>query len=164
MKNKSNYLKLYTSDKEYSREYHRTYRRNQYHNNSLIRTKNRLQCQLAQIIRSYKRSNISAELNYTILDLLDHFEKQFTPEMTWQNYGTYWEIDHITQASEAKDYKELVNLFSLSNLRPLEKKLNRSRGLLKADLIRRNEEKVRNTECKNVLGGGYACAEEGSLF
>lgn len=32
---------------------------------------------------------------YTLQQLKEHLESQFTPLMSWDNYGTYWEIDHI---------------------------------------------------------------------
>lgn len=31
----------------------------------------------------------------TIQEYKLYLEKQFTPEMNWDNYGSYWEIDHI---------------------------------------------------------------------
>lgn len=68
---------------------------------------------------------------YTLQDLRQHLESQFTPLMSWDNYGSYWEIDHIIpqnlfdiQSPEDPDFKIC---WSLANLRPLEKSLNRSR-------------------------------------
>lgn len=68
---------------------------------------------------------------YTLQQLQEHIESQFTPLMSWDNYGTYWEIDHIIpqnlfniQSPEDPDFKIC---WSLANLRPLEKSLNRQR-------------------------------------
>lgn len=68
---------------------------------------------------------------YTLQELKDHLESQFTSEMSWDNYGSYWEIDHIIPqntfnitSSEDTDFKIC---WSLANLRPLTTIENRSR-------------------------------------
>lgn len=63
-------------------------------------------------------------LGYTCDELMSHLEKQFTSKMSWDNYGSYWHIDHITPKSsfnikEAGD-SEFMACWCLSNLRPLE--------------------------------------------
>lgn len=64
-------------------------------------------------------------LGYNNIDLKDHLEKQFTTEMNWQNYGTYWHIDHIIPLSWFKTEEQLIkNGWKLKNLQPLEAKLN----------------------------------------
>lgn len=70
-------------------------------------------------------------VGYTFEDLTKHLESQFTPEMNWDNFGSYWEIDHIIpqnifSISSAED-KQFKICWSLANLRPLEKSLNRQR-------------------------------------
>ena len=71
-------------------------------------------------------------VGYSVSDLLKHLEKQFTPEMTWENHGSYWSIDHITPIAafnfgrtEDIDFKKC---WSLKNLRPLEAKANKRKG------------------------------------
>ncbi len=49
-----------------------------------------------------------------------YLEKQFTPEMSWENHGNYWEIDHIIPLNQGGS-------FHYTNTRPLEKHINRSR-------------------------------------
>lgn len=74
---------------------------------------------------SKKRHSFFTFLNYSIDELMIHLEKQFTPEMSWLNYGE-WEIDHIIPSS-FYDLKNKVNIdkcWSLENLRPLNKKEN----------------------------------------
>lgn len=56
----------------------------------------------------------------SIAELRQHLEKQFTPGMSWENYGE-WHVDHIVPCcsfdlSEAKDQ---LRCFHFSNLQPL---------------------------------------------
>ena len=53
---------------------------------------------------------------------MKHLEDQFDQNMTWDNYGSYWQVDHIIPQS-VFDYKSEQHLkwcWSLENLRPLE--------------------------------------------
>jgi hypothetical protein len=64
-------------------------------------------------------------LGYTLVDLKEHLMLQFTNEMSWENYGSYWWIDKIIPRA-AYDYKnvtsnELRKCWSLKNMRPLYK-------------------------------------------
>lgn len=51
-----------------------------------------------------------------------HFERQFTPDMHWGNYGVFgWQIDHIIPCErfnlELEEHKHVC--FDLRNMRPL---------------------------------------------
>lgn len=65
---------------------------------------------------------------YTLSQLTNHLEKLFTPEMSWDNYGSYWHIDHIFPKSKfnfiCPDDEEFKKCWDLSNLQPLEKVAN----------------------------------------
>lgn len=78
-------------------------------------------------------------LNYNMVTLKEHLEKQFTSEMSWDNYGSYWELDHIIPKSQfnysSVDDKEFQLCWSLSNLRPLSKTENRQRPKKRFDII-----------------------------
>jgi hypothetical protein len=50
--------------------------------------------------------------------LISHLEKQFQPNMSWDNYGE-WEIDHIKPLANAVTEQELYNLCHYTNLQPL---------------------------------------------
>lgn len=71
-------------------------------------------------------------LAYSIGDLKQHLEKQFDENMSWENYGTYWHIDHKTPQSDLP-YSSMTDdnfkiCWSLDNLRPLEAHQNISDG------------------------------------
>jgi len=46
-------------------------------------------------------------------------ELQFTKEMTWDNYGKYWSIDHICPCDQAQNEEELIKLQNYINLMPV---------------------------------------------
>lgn len=73
-------------------------------------------------------------LPYTPAELKEHIEKQFDEHMNWNNYGSYWHLDHvIPQAALPYDSLEHPNFkkcWALNNLAPLEAKLNASKGSL----------------------------------
>lgn len=70
-------------------------------------------------------------LGYTTEQLVSHLESKFKPEMTWDNYGSYWHIDHIKPKSWFKyttiDDPGFKECWSLSNLQPLEAGVNMSK-------------------------------------
>jgi len=48
--------------------------------------------------------------------------------MTWDNYGTYWEFDHIKQLAYAKTFEDIIELNHYTNFQPLEINLNRMKN------------------------------------
>ncbi len=80
---------------------------------------------------SKKRRHWEVLVGYSVDELKTHLEKQFTSGMTWENYGTYWHIDHVIpkvvfnfETPEDIDFKKC---WALKNLRPLEAKKNLSK-------------------------------------
>jgi hypothetical protein len=69
---------------------------------------------------------------FTCSQLKKHLEKQFDKNMTWDNYGKYWHIDHKIPRSAfnfktAEDF-DFRRCWCLKNLQPLEAKANLSKG------------------------------------
>lgn len=77
-------------------------------------------------------------VNYTLEELKQHLENQFDSNMTWENYGEYWEIDHIKPVNlfnfTSPEDKEFKECWSLNNLRPLPWRENRKRPKDGSDL------------------------------
>ena len=71
-------------------------------------------------------------VDHTINDLVKHLEKQFDDKMNWDNYGSYWHIDHIKPISlfkyETAEDPEFKKCWALDNLQPLEKIANLKKG------------------------------------
>lgn len=105
------------------------------------------------LCKKFKRSLISSKTNfikefpYDIKQLRQHFESQFTPEMTWDNYGTYWEISYIIPShlfDLKHNYRDYQICWSLMNLRPLEKSINRQRPKDGSDISEELRNKILN--------------------
>lgn len=62
--------------------------------------------------------------------LQQHLQSQFTKDMHWNNYGTYWHVDHIVPVSHFDlnnpEHRKLVHHYT--NLRPMEAMANMVRG------------------------------------
>lgn len=69
-------------------------------------------------------------IGYSSPELRAHLELQFTPEMSWDNYGTYWVIDHIIpqRVFDQKNKLEIALCWALPNLQPLERHKNDKKG------------------------------------
>ena len=67
-------------------------------------------------------------VGYTVKDLIKHLEILFDENMNWDNYGSYWEIDHRKPKSlfkyETAEDPEFKKCWALKNLQPLEKIAN----------------------------------------
>jgi len=71
-------------------------------------------------------------LGYTVEDLIKHLESKFKTGMTWENYGSYWHIDHIKpktwfQYNSVED-PAFRDCWILENLQPLEAIENSRKG------------------------------------
>ena len=66
--------------------------------------------------------------DYTLEELIRHLEKQFDNKMSWDNYGSYWVVDHIKPKSlfnyTSPNDLEFKQCWSLKNLQSLEKMKN----------------------------------------
>jgi len=79
-----------------------------------------------------KRNTLHTYLGCTLDELKDHLTKQFTDNMSWDNYGLFgWHIDHIIPLSSANNEEELYKLCHYTNLQPLwrEDNLKKSDGI-----------------------------------
>jgi hypothetical protein len=70
-------------------------------------------------------------VRYTVADLKTHLERLFQPGMSWDNYGTVWEIDHkIPKSLFCYEHPEDIDFhkaWGLQNLQPLWVSVNRKK-------------------------------------
>ena len=73
------------------------------------------------MLENNKNSKSLELLGCTIGEFKQHLEKQFKPEMTWDNHGEIWEIDHIKACAnfDLSSLEEQQKCFHYSNLQPL---------------------------------------------
>jgi hypothetical protein len=102
--------------------------RNRYASDPIYKLRNRLRYHYrrAILLGGKKYSNTLNVLGCSLKFLRKWFEFNFEPEMTWENHGTYWDIDHITPLSSFShdNLKNNQECFGWKNLCPLEKIAN----------------------------------------
>ena len=73
-----------------------------------------------------------SKLSYSPKDLKEHLESRFDQNMSWENYGSYWQIDHIYPQSKlpynSMDHPNFLKCWGLENLRPLSCEENARKG------------------------------------
>lgn len=80
-------------------------------------------------------------LGCSLEDLRKHLENQFVEGMTWDNYGSFWDVDHIIPCSYfdlTKEENQRI-CFNFRNLQPLLKEENR---FIKRDNVPENVEEL----------------------
>lgn len=121
--------------KKYIKEYRETHREqiNEWQRNHRNNPKWKLSCNISTAItHSLKDGKDGCRwetlVGYTLKKLMKHLERQFTLEMSWDNYGTYWHLDHKTPKSafnfSSYNHIDFRRCWALENLRPLEKHKN----------------------------------------
>jgi len=100
-------------------------------------SKYRLDHSISESIRQSLNNNKAGRkwetlVGYTLEDLIKHLENLFDDKMNWDNYGSYWWIDHIKPKSlfkyETPEDPEFKECWALENLQPLEKIANIRKG------------------------------------
>ncbi len=87
--------------------------------------------------------------------LREWIEFQFDKNMTWNNQGIYWDIDHVTPCSsfDLSIEKEIYECFNWKNIRPLSKKENsyKSNKILEQDIYN-HKKKCREFQYNYLFG------------
>ena len=73
--------------------------------------------------------NAFNHVDYTLDDLKAHLESKFVADMSFQNHGEIWELDHVISINSCvkNGVIEFNEIHSLDNLQPLFKKHNRQK-------------------------------------
>lgn len=132
-------LKIYSQqwnkdNKEHINKYKRDYERKRRAEDPKYRLGIRTRTAVWQLLkeRGVRKTNKTfALLGYSIEELMNHLEKQFTEGMTWDNYGE-WHVDHRIPMAKfnftSTDDHEFKLCWSLDNLQPLWELDNLSKG------------------------------------
>ena len=112
--------------KEYNKntlEYRKKWAQNQYKINPNFKLSQLLRIRLLDALqnKNNKTESVLILLACSIEEFKIHLEKQFTPEMNWDNHGEVWEIDHIKPCAmfDLTDHNQQKECFHYSNHQPL---------------------------------------------
>ena len=139
--NKNNRSQYYKQYREKNKEYFNIYCNNHYHTNKDLyrewnkmkystdfdfRLKHIVASRIWHALKSYENLKNNRTIEYLgcpIGEYFSYLEQQFDENMNWENYGEYWEIDHI-KPIDSFDFAVEENIylcFHYSNTRPLNK-------------------------------------------
>lgn len=88
--------------------------------------KHNLSCKIRKVIKGKKYKSTEKLLGCTVEEFRKYIERQFTDKMSWDNYGTYWHLDHIVPCSyyDLSKPHHQEECFFYTNYQPLEAKRN----------------------------------------
>ena len=147
----------YTNTKQASKEYHKQYYKNNIDklrkrqreiaalkrkNDPLFKLKENTRNLIAASFRNKglrKHEKTFNMLGCSPEQFKQYIENQFDDKMFWDNYGSYWVIDHIIPVSSAINEATLIQLNHYTNLRPLEKIAN----IIKSDNLIKKEPEIK---------------------
>jgi hypothetical protein len=66
-----------------------------------------------------KTSHFREYIGCQLEELRLYLEGLFSPEMTWENHGKIWQIDHIIPLGSAETDEQMYKLAHFSNLKPI---------------------------------------------
>lgn len=127
IRNRSAYLKNKPARNEYAKKWNAEQRAN----DIIFRLKSNLRTRTNGIVRRggfTKLSSMSEVVGCDWGDLKTHLENHFTAEMSWENYGLVWVIDHHVPLASAESIEDVMRLCHFTNLRPLGKAENLRKG------------------------------------
>ena len=146
-KQKLEYTKKYISDTNYweswrennrdkiklsnqkHKEYKRQWAQDQRQNNIQFRLKENIRSRIYLSLIS-KTDTSEEYLGCSIEEYIVYLEGKFDSNMNWDNYGEYWEIDHIQPIStfDLTQKDEIKKCFNYKNTQPLQVNENRKKG------------------------------------
>lgn len=121
-------------EKEEYKEWRRKYRKREYDEkygmdkDPIYTLKLLLRNRLKNALKNgFKKGKTLEMLGCSVEEFKLYLEKKFTPKMNWENYGSYWELDHIKPCDsfDLSNLEEQKKCFTFTNIQPLEKIANR---------------------------------------
>lgn len=81
----------------------------------------RIRKELNDLIKTNKDKHTTEYIGCSINELKTYIQNQFTTNMSWNNYGKVWEIDHVIpcKAWDLQDTFESLCCWNYRNLQPL---------------------------------------------
>lgn len=103
-----------------------------YNNDLNHKLKSNFRCRINGVLKRQSTQKNNASLKYlgcSLEEYKQHLEKQFKPDMNWDNHGVIWEVDHIYPCSkfDLTIEENIYKCFNYTNTQPLYKSENRSK-------------------------------------
>tara|TARA_R110002074_G_scaffold361651_1_gene534688 strand:+ start:139 stop:648 length:510 start_codon:yes stop_codon:yes gene_type:complete len=111
----------YQENKEELNKKNTKYQTNKYANDVEYKLINNVRNRIYKALKENKTKRSIEYLGCSIKHYKTYLQQQFDEVMTWDNYGTHWEIDHIHPLSKGGS-------FHYTNTQPLTIKENRRKG------------------------------------
>ena len=104
-----------------NKEYINEFNRKKYSENINFKIKVTLRNTLNKKLKNKKTTSSIKLLGCSVEYFKNHLEQQFLPEMSWENHGIIWEIDHIKPCAsfDLTDLEQQKQCFHYTNLQPL---------------------------------------------
>ena len=126
-------LKDIKEELEKDREYRRNWEKNnrdkvqEYKKRTLekhpsLKIANNVRTRMYQTLKDINKHEPTLKLlGCSIKDYKLYLESKFDENMSWDNYGTYWEIDHIKELYkfDLTQYNQQMEAFNFTNTQPL---------------------------------------------
>lgn len=117
----------YEIQKKWSQQnsvYFKEWRKNKWNNDINYKIRILLGNRLNEVLKknqTYKNSNIIELLDCSLDYFKQYISSQFFPEISWDNHGVIWEIDHIKPCAsfDLVDIEQQKECFHYTNLQPL---------------------------------------------
>lgn len=111
---------------EHSRLYYRTYNKeyNKLPERKIINSQRK---RINRFINNKSKSS-KHYIGCSVQEFKKWIEYQFTSKMKWDNYGIYWNFDHVIPCNKFSTIKNNFDIFKWENIRPLEKIRNFSKN------------------------------------
>lgn len=106
------------------------YQKNRKQNDPIYKLKYCIRLRVNEIIKKNNITKLHSGLKYLGCDVntyKTHLESQFKTRMTWENHGTYWEVDHIYPLDLINSEQDCYTYFNYKNTQPLTISENRSK-------------------------------------
>lgn len=125
-----NRLANLTPEQKQSRTQQLTERARERRKDPLVRLKESIRTRIYNGLKDGKDRSTEQYIGCNIQEYKFYLESLFTPEMSWDNYGEYWEIDHIKPICKFNllNEEEMYECFHYKNTQPLTKPENREKS------------------------------------
>jgi hypothetical protein len=120
-KNKEKHSKMVNDHYHNNKDYYREWNQNKMDTDPLFRLRHAINALINHHLKEGKSQSSIEYLGCTIQEYKTYLEPMFTPEMNWDNYGSYWEIDHIYPLAKGGS-------FYYTNTQPLTVNDNRTKS------------------------------------